>query len=66
MGLVGIVSYLGAGTQDIISAGLISAGIEIVEGVKTYDFDTVILYWIGTSVVSMILAATLWNTKIRD
>ena len=66
MGLVGIFSYLGAGTQDIISAGLISARVEIVEGVKIYDFDTVIVYWIGTSVVSMILAATLWNTKIRD
>ena len=66
MGLVGIFSYLGAGTQDIISAGLISARIEIVEGVTIYNFDTVILYWIGTSVVSMILAATSWNTKIRD
>ena len=66
MGLVGIFSYLGAGTQDIISAGLISARVEIVEGVKIYDLDTVILYWTGISVVSMILAATLWNTKIRD
>lgn len=66
MGLVGIFSYLGAGTQDVISAGLVSAGIEIVDGVKIYDFDAVILFWIGTSVVSMILAATLWNTKIRD
>ena len=66
MGLVGIFSYLGAGTQDVISAGLISAGIEVVEGTKTYDFDSAILFWIGTSVVSMLLAATLWNTKIRD
>jgi OPA family sugar phosphate sensor protein UhpC-like MFS transporter len=66
MGLVGIFSYLGAGTQDVISAGLISAGIEVVDGTKIYDFDSAILFWIGTSVVSMLLAATLWNTKIRD
>ena len=66
MGLVGIFSYLGAGTQDVISAGLISAGIEVVDGTKTYNFDGAILFWIGTSLVSMLLAATLWNTKIRD
>ena len=66
MGLVGVFSYLGAGTQDVISAGLISTGVAIVDGVKTYNFDAVILFWIGTSVVSMVLAATLWNTKVRD
>ena len=66
MGLVGVFSYLGAGTQDVISAGLISTGTEIVDGVKVYNFDTAILFWIGTSVISMIIAATLWNTKIRD
>ncbi len=66
MGLVGVFSYLGAGTQDVISAGLISTGVAVVEGVKTYNFDTVILYWIATSVVSMLLATTLWNTKVRD
>ncbi len=66
MGLVGIFSYLGAGTQDVISAGLISKGIEVVDGARIYNFDTAILFWIGTSVVSMIIAASLWNTKIRD
>ena len=66
MGLVGVFSYLGAGTQDVISAGLISSGIRIVDGAKVYDFDTAILFWIGTSVISMILAASLWKTKIRD
>jgi OPA family sugar phosphate sensor protein UhpC-like MFS transporter len=66
MGLVGIFSYLGAGTQDVISASLISAGIEVVDGTKIYNFNAAILFWIGTSVVSMLLAASLWNTKIRD
>ena len=66
MGLVGVFSYLGAGTQDIVSAGLIDAGTSVVSGVKVYNFDSVILFWISTSVVSMLLAATLWNTRIRD
>lgn len=66
MGMVGAFSYLGAGTQDVISANLIDAGTTIVDGVKIYNFDTAILFWISTSVVSMLLAAMLWNTKIRD
>ena len=66
MGLVGVFSYMGAGTQDMISAGLIDAGTTIIDGTKVYNFDSVILFWISTSVVSMVLAATLWNTRIRD
>lgn len=66
MGLVGVFSYLGAGTQDIVSAGLIESGSTLVDGVKVYNFDTVVIFWIATSVVSMLLAASLWNTQIRD
>ncbi len=66
MGFVGVFSYLGAATQENISASLITQGITMVDGVRTYDFDLAIQFWIGTSVVSMLLAATLWNTKVRD
>ena len=66
MGLVGIFSYLGAGTQDIVSSKLISSATVIVDDVSIYNFDNAIMFWIGTSIVSMILAASLWNTKIRD
>lgn len=66
MGLVGVFSYLGAALQENISATLISSGTQIVDGVRTYNFDTAIQFWIATSVVSMLLAASLWNTKIRD
>jgi len=66
MGLVGVFSYLGAGTQDIVSAHLIDAGTTLVDGVKVYNFDKAIVLWIATSVVSMLLAASLWKTKIRD
>ncbi len=66
MGFVGVFSYLAAATQESVSAALISRGVTIVDGVRTYDFDTAILFWIGSSVLSMLLAASLWNTKIRD
>ena len=66
MGFVGIFSYLGAATQESVSASLISAGVSVVDGVRTYDFDVVVIFWIGSSILSMLLAVTLWNTRIRD
>jgi OPA family sugar phosphate sensor protein UhpC-like MFS transporter len=66
MGLVGVFSYLGAAIQETVSAGLIGSGVTMVDGVRTYDFHTAILFWIGASVVSLLLAASLWNTKVRD
>jgi OPA family sugar phosphate sensor protein UhpC-like MFS transporter len=66
MGFVGVFSYLGAATQENVSASLISRGMTLVDGVRIYDFDLAIYFWIGTSVVSMLLAASLWNTRIRD
>ena len=66
MGFIGVFSYLAAATQESVSANLISQGVTIVDGVRTYNFDIAIMFWIGSSVLSMLLAATLWNTKIRD
>ncbi len=40
--------------------------LTFVDGVRVYDFDIAIMFWIGASVVSLLLAASLWNTKIRD
>jgi OPA family sugar phosphate sensor protein UhpC-like MFS transporter len=66
MGFVGAFSYLAAATQENISAALISRGTTIVDGARLYDFDLAITFWVGSSVLSMLLAATLWNTKVRD
>jgi len=66
MGFIGVFSYIGAGIQDQISGMLIDKGTTIVEGVRHYDFSAAIALWIGGSVVSMILAATLWRAKVSD
>jgi OPA family sugar phosphate sensor protein UhpC-like MFS transporter len=66
MGFVGVFSYLGAAIQENVSASLISAGTTVVDGVRTYDFGLAIWFWIGSSVLSMLLAASLWNTRVRD
>lgn len=66
MGLIGIFSYLGAAIQENISGHLIERGMTVVDGVRTYDFSTVVWFWIGSSFVSMILAASLWRVRLRD
>jgi OPA family sugar phosphate sensor protein UhpC-like MFS transporter len=66
MGVIGVFSYIGAGLQDQISGFLIDKNSMLVDGVMQYDFSTVIIYWIGSSIVSMILASTLWKIKVRD
>ncbi len=66
MGFVGVFSYIGAATQDYLTARLISQNMTIIDGVRIYDFDVAISFWIGASVMSLLFAASLWNTKIRD
>ena len=66
MGLVGVFSYLAAATQDWISGALIERGTTIMDGVRHYDFSSAIVLWVGGSVVSLILATSMWNAKPVD
>jgi OPA family sugar phosphate sensor protein UhpC-like MFS transporter len=66
MGLIGIFSYIGAAVQENISGYLIERGMTVVDGVRTYDFQAAIWFWIGASFVSLLLAASLWRVKLRD
>jgi OPA family sugar phosphate sensor protein UhpC-like MFS transporter len=66
MGFIGVFSYIGAAMQDQISGHLIERGITMIDGVRHYDFSTVIWFWIGSSVLSFILATSLWRVRMRD
>ena len=66
MGFIGIFSYIGAGIQDQISGVLIENGTTMIDGIRHYDFSSAIAFWLGGSVLSMILAATLWKVKVRN
>lgn len=65
-GVMGVLSYLAAGTQERITGYLIDQGTTVVDGVKVINFDKAIVFWIGASIVSMLLAATLWRVKPSD
>jgi MFS transporter, OPA family, sugar phosphate sensor protein UhpC len=66
MGFVGIFSYIGAGIQENVSGYLIQKGTTMVGDTRIYDFSEVIWFWLGASILSMLLAATLWRVKLRD
>ena len=66
MGLIGVFSYLGAAVQEQISGILIDRGTTMAAGVRHYDFGPAITFWIGASVVSLLLASSLWRVKLRD
>lgn len=63
MGLMGIASYVGAGIQDIVSGYLMEHNKIIVNGINTYDFTLINLFWIGSSILSFLLVLFVWNTK---
>lgn len=66
MGVIGVFSYIGAAIQENVSGVLIDQNSYMVGTDRVYDFEPVIWFWIGSSVVSMLLAATLWRAKLRD
>jgi OPA family sugar phosphate sensor protein UhpC-like MFS transporter len=66
LGLMGVVSYLGAAIQEQVSGALLDKGATMVGDVRHYDFHLAIAFWIGASVLSLVLAASLWRVKLRD
>ena len=66
MGVIGVFSYLGAAIQEQISGALIERGTTMVAGVRHYDFGPAITFWIAASVVSLVLATSLWRVRLRD
>jgi len=66
MGFIGVFSYLGAAFQERISGFLIQKGTTIIDGIRYYNFDAPVLFWIGTSTVSLILATSLWRVKAAE
>ena len=68
LGIVGLVSYIFASTQDIVSGILIDKGTtevlnEAGEMVKHIDFTQVGYLWIGAAIISFILPLFNWKKR---
>jgi OPA family sugar phosphate sensor protein UhpC-like MFS transporter len=66
MGLIGLLSYLGAAVQDWVSGALIEADKLVADGRTLYRFDRVFHFWIGASVLSALLACSVWRARRRE
>jgi len=66
MGFIGVFSYVGAAIQERISGFLIGRGTTVIDGVRHYDFSNTVVFWLATSIVSLILATSLWRAKVSD
>lgn len=60
-GFIGLCSYIAASIQELISAALIDSRVQ--DGVTHYDFSHAQYFWLGASVLSLVLALTVWNAK---
>lgn len=65
-GVIGLFSYMGAATQDWASGLLIESGTRVVDGTAVYDFSYAFYFWIGASILSTLLATTVWNVKPHE
>ena len=68
LGIVGLVSYIFASTQDIISGILIDGNTTVMrtgfmETDKVIDFGPVGYLWIGAAIISFILPLFNWKRK---
>ena len=61
LGVVGVMSYLAAGIQDIASGYLIESNKQVVNGTTIYDFNQITFFWIGAAIISTILALLVWK-----
>jgi OPA family sugar phosphate sensor protein UhpC-like MFS transporter len=66
MGFIGVFSYIGAAIQERITGTLVGQGTTILNGVRQYDFHKAVIFWLGTSVVSLVLATSLWRVRAND
>lgn len=65
LGIVGMASYAGAGTQDIVSGYLIGANKSTVHGVYLYDFLPMGIFWIACAAFSVLMSTLAWRLQRR-
>ena len=63
-GFIGLFSYLAASAQELLSAQLITS--TEVNGEMMYNFDQVKYFWLGSAVLSLCLALSVWQAQKVD
>lgn len=66
MGMIGLLSYGGASLQEKVSGFLINSHKTVVNGKTVYDFSAAADFWVAAAILSFILAACVWNAKVKE
>jgi MFS transporter, OPA family, sugar phosphate sensor protein UhpC len=66
VGVVGIASYIGAGIQDVVSGSLIQKYHVINNGVSSFDYTYVKVFWLSSAIISVVLTTLVWNAKEKN
>jgi OPA family sugar phosphate sensor protein UhpC-like MFS transporter len=65
LGVIGGLSYLGAGLQSFGSGHLIAAGATTTAGITSYDFTGARMLWLAAPCIALVLTASLWRAEQR-
>jgi OPA family sugar phosphate sensor protein UhpC-like MFS transporter len=65
-GVLGLFSYIAAGSQYLIGGILIDLEKTVVNGVTEYNFNYVFFFWIGSAVLSATLPLFVWNARPQE
>jgi len=63
MGLIGLLSYLGASVGDWVGGWLLESNKTSVDGQDVYHFEPLLYFWIGAGIASFVLTASLWRPR---
>ncbi|MGQ8336113.1 MFS transporter [Sunxiuqinia sp. A32] len=63
LGVIGMASYLGAAIQDIVSGYVIQNSKQVISNEMLYDFSSVVWFWLGSAILSVLLPLWIWNKK---
>lgn len=66
MGVIGLLAYGGSAAQDLVNGFLIDSAKVVVNGITTYHFETIIVFWIGSvAIMTLLIVPTLWAKKVK-
>ncbi len=60
-GFIGLFAYMAASFQEYLSGVLIT--VEDVAGVKNYNFDDAIVFWMAAGIASLVISLFVWNAR---
>jgi OPA family sugar phosphate sensor protein UhpC-like MFS transporter len=65
MGMVGLLAYFGATLQEIVNGRLMDLSKVVSNGVTTYDFSTIIQFWVVSTALMVAFVVPVLIAQIR-